>query len=94
MRLLAIALVVMGIAACASVEKDIVTPDSVVATATPVASDSKKICRQLKVIGTNYPRRQCLTAAEWGEYEKEGREQVETFERDIQNGGTNLPVGE
>ena len=101
MRLLAVGLFVFGIGACASVEKQSVTPERVPAAA-PVApaaapsaeADSKKTCKQMKVMGSNFPRRQCMTAAEWAAYEQEGKQQVESFERDIQNTGTNLPLGE
>ena len=100
MRLLAAGLLVFGIGACASVENESATPDRVVATAAaapaaaPANADSKKTCKQMKVMGSNFPRRQCMTAEEWAQYNKQGEEQVETFQRDIQNSGTNLPLGQ
>jgi hypothetical protein len=92
MRILVVGLFVFGIGACASVEKDNTTSSGAATAATPAADN--KICKQMRVMGSNYPRRQCLTAAEWAQYDKEGQEQVETFERDIQNTGTNLPLGQ
>jgi hypothetical protein len=64
------------------------------APAGPAADAEKKICRRQKQMGSNMPQRVCATAAEWAAHDRQGQEGVEAFKRDIQNSGTNSPVGQ
>jgi hypothetical protein len=51
-------------------------PAAAAATQTAQADPdpSKKVCRRMLQTGSNYPKRVCSTAAEWAEFDRQGRE--------------------
>lgn len=59
----------------------------------PSAAD-RKVCRQYADTGSNMPKRVCATTTEWARYDQQGKEQVESFDRDVRRLGHNLPCGE
>jgi hypothetical protein len=57
------------------------------ATSAPSDGDSaagaaeKKTCKRTMVMGSNVPKNVCHTAEEWAAIDKQGREDVEEFDR-------------
>lgn len=68
---LAIALIAGMLTACA-------TPASVGASA---AEEAGKTCKRITSTDSNMPQRVCHTKEEWAAIEKQGRSNVEEFER-------------
>jgi hypothetical protein len=70
------------IAACTTAAK----PE---ATAVAAAdAGERKICKSMPVMGSNFPKRVCSTAAEWKKFEEDTYKSVEDFERDRKTGNT------
>lgn len=46
------------------------------------SKDPGKICKSMKVTGSNMPQRVCSTADEWAAYDKANRAAAEVFDED------------
>jgi hypothetical protein len=46
----------------------------------------KQICKSMPVMGSNFPKRVCSTAAEWKKFDEETYKSVEDFDRDRRGG--------
>lgn len=89
MRIAVVVLAAAFAAACATSAP--ATPVAAQAAASPaaaapaaaqtVAATEKKRCKRSTAIGSNVPTSVCRTEAEWAEIDKQGREDVEEFDR-------------
>ena len=52
------------------------------------ASGEEKICKNMRVMGSNMPKRVCSTQAEWDAFDKETRASVDAYDNDRKQGNT------
>jgi hypothetical protein len=72
MRLAVIAVVGVLAAACAT---------SVSNDASTAAAQGEKVCKRMTATGSNMPQSVCHTKEEWAAMDKQGRRDVEDFDR-------------
>lgn len=52
------------------------------------ATDAQKICKNLPVMGSNFPKKVCSTQEEWDAFNAQEREKVDQFDADRRAGAT------
>lgn len=50
--------------------------------------DSSKVCKNMTVMGSNFPQRVCSTQAEWDAFDKEQRQSADDFDAARRAGNT------
>jgi hypothetical protein len=56
--------------------------------AAPKDASEEKICKRMVVMGSNFPKRVCSTAAEWAAMDAATRTSVDAFDKDRRQGNT------
>jgi hypothetical protein len=52
------------------------------------ATGSGKICKDVKVMGSNFPQKVCSTQEEWDVFDKQTRESVDVYDQQRKQGNT------
>jgi hypothetical protein len=53
-------------------------------------ADAGKICKNMTVMGSNFPERVCSTEAEWDQFDKANRQSAEDFDAQRRSGNTQV----